>query len=256
MISFKSYCERKFPANWEILDKDGGLFQFRDNSIAKGTGFLVMVLEENSKYEVQLKFENFARTLSSHAAESLSDPASPLKNLLEIYENISVVVHKHYIETNLDPSTSKFENWDFNLIYKKRGGGDHADNFSDILISFLLNIFPYNVEAEEEGSAKSELLTRYERSHRNRSLCIAYHGYNCKVCGLRMKDLYGDIARDYIHVHHLNPLAESGVLEPDPIKDFVPLCPNCHAIAHLQNPPLTVEEIKIKIKENGNAHIK
>jgi 5-methylcytosine-specific restriction protein A len=97
-------------------------------------------------------------------------------------------------------------------------------------------------------------LTKYERSHLNRSLCLAYHGYDCKVCGINLKDKYGDIARDFIHVHHLNPISESGIIKPDPIKDFVPLCPNCHAIAHLKNPPLTVEEIQIKLKENGSKN--
>jgi hypothetical protein len=254
MNTFKAFCERKFPNNFEIVDKGHGLFHFRDNQVSRGNGFLVVVQEEINKYEVTLIFEDFAKELSEYAEKSISDSNNPLRKLFDLNPDLIVVVHKHYIETNLDPTTNKFENWDFKLIYKKGSDKYDADKFSDILISFILYIFPYKLEAEEEGSSKSELLTKYERSHLNRSLCLAYYGYNCKACGINLKDKYGDIARDFIHVHHLNPISESGIVKPDPIKDFVPLCPNCHAIAHLRNPPLTVEEIQIILKENGNAN--
>lgn len=254
MNTFKTYCEKKFPNNWEIVEKGHGLFHFRDNLINRGNGFLVVIQEEINKYEVTLIFEDFAKELSEYAENSISDYNNPLRKLFDLNKDLTVVVHKHYIEINLDPTTNKFENWDFKLIYKKGSDRYDADKFSDILISFILYIFPYKFEAEEEGAPKSELLTKYERSHLNRSLCLAYYGYNCKACGINLKDKYGDIARDFIHVHHLNPISESGIIEPDPIKYFVPLCPNCHSIAHLKNPPLTVEEIQIILKENGNAN--
>ena len=254
MDAFKIYCKRKFPNNWEIVDKGHGLFHFRDSLISRGNGFLVVIQEEIHKYEVTLIFEDFAKELSEYAEKSISNPKNPLRKLFDLSVDLTVVVHKHYVEMNLNPSTNKFENWDFKLIYKKGNDKYDADKFSDILISLILYIFPYKFEAEEEGVAKSELLTRHERSHLNRSLCIAYYGYNCKACYINLKDKYGEIARDFIHVHHLNPIAESGITKPDPIKDFVPLCPNCHAIAHLQNPPLNVKEIQVILKENGNAN--
>jgi hypothetical protein len=254
MNTFKTYCERKFPNNWEIVDKGHGLFHFRDNLISKGNGFLVVVQEEINKYEVTLIFENFAKELSDYAEKNISKSNNPLRKLFDLNLNLTAVVHKHYIETNLDPNTNKFEKWDFKLIYKKVSDSNEADKFSDILISFILFIFPYKLDSEDEGSGKSETLTKYERSHLNRSLCLAYYGYNCRACFINLKEKYGDIARDFIHVHHLNPISESGIIKPDPIKDFVPLCPNCHAIAHLKNPPLTVEEIQTIINENGNTN--
>lgn len=254
MNTFKNYCVSKFPNNWEIVDKGHGLFHFRDNLVIKGNGYLVVVQEEIYKYEVTLIFENFAKELSEYAEKSISESDNPLRKLFDQNSDLTVVVHKHFIETNLDPSTNRFENWDFKLIYKKGRDIYDADKFSDILISFILYIFPYKLDAEEEGASKSVLLTEYERSHLNRSLCLAYYGYNCKACGINLKEKYGDIARDFIHVHHINPISTSGIQKPDPIKDFVPLCPNCHAIAHLRVPPLTVEEIQIILKENGNAN--
>jgi 5-methylcytosine-specific restriction protein A len=254
MYTFKTYCERKFPNNWEIVDKGNGLFHFRDNLVSRGNGFIVVVQEEINNYEVILIFENFAKDLSEYAAKKITEANNPLSKLFDSNSNLTAIVHKHYIETNLDPSTNKFENWNFKLIYRKERIFHDADKFSDILISFILYIFPYKLESEEEGAAKSVLLTKYERSHLNRSLCLAYYGYNCKACGVNLKDKYGDIAREFIHVHHLNPIAQNGIIKPDPIKDFVPLCPNCHAIAHLKNPPITVEEIQKILENNGNTN--
>lgn len=254
MVTLKTYCERKFPRNWEIVDKQNGLFHFRDNLISRGNGFTVVLQEETNNYEVTLSFENFARDLSEYALKRISETGSPLRKLFNLKANLTVVVHKHYTETNLDPASKKFENWDFKLIYKKENDKFDADNFSDILISFILYLFPYKLEAEEEGASSSALLTKFERSHLNRSLCLAYHGYNCKACDLNMKDKYGDIARDFIHVHHLNPMSTTGITTPDPIRDFVPLCPNCHAIAHLETPPVTVEEIQLILKNNASTN--
>jgi hypothetical protein len=256
MITFSDYCKRKFPSNWEITDKGEGLFLFRDNLVVRGSGFLVVVQEETNAYVVTLEFESFAKELSDYAEKSLSESNNPLRRLFHLNSNLEVVIQKQYIELNLNPKSIKFDNWNFKLIYKKVNVNKDIDNFSDILISFILYIFPYKVEAEEEGAAKSQLLTKYERSHLNRSLCLAYYGYSCNACGIDLKDRYGDIARDFIHVHHLNPISETGVIIPDPILDFVPLCPNCHAIAHLRNPPITIEEIKEMLNENGNNYPK
>jgi hypothetical protein len=48
----------------------------------------------------------------------------------------------------------------------------------------------------------------------------------------------------FIHVHHRKPLALIGrSYAVNPVKDLVPVCPNCHAMLHTQNPPLSVEEL-------------
>lgn len=256
MNNFKKYCELKFPQNWKIEDSGNNSFHFRDNQINRGLGFNVVVQEELNKYEVSINFENFAKDLSNHAEKIISCIPNSLSKLFESCPNLTTIVHKHYIETNLNPESIIFENWDLNIIYKKVDEFNDADKFSDILISSILFLFPYELEGEEEGAAKSEILTKYERSHLNRSLCLAYHGYNCKACNINLKEQYGDIARNFIHVHHLCPISESGKVIPNPITDFVPLCPNCHSIAHLRTPPLTIEEIQNMINKNGNTNIK
>ena len=40
--------------------------------------------------------------------------------------------------------------------------------------------------------------------------------------------------------------------EVDPIKDLIPVCPNCHAMIHSKRPAFTIEEIKEIRKTTDN----
>ena len=95
-----------------------------------------------------------------------------------------------------------------------------------------------------EGSVMEIKANRYERDRRNRAAAIAIHGTACKGCGLEMGTQYGPLATGYIEIHHITPLSELGTnYTINPALDLVPLCPNCHAVVHRQNPPLTVDEL-------------
>jgi 5-methylcytosine-specific restriction protein A len=37
----------------------------------------------------------------------------------------------------------------------------------------------------------------------------------------------------------------------DPINDLIPVCPNCHAMLHMESPPLSISKLKELIVENG-----
>ncbi len=88
----------------------------------------------------------------------------------------------------------------------------------------------------QEGQSHLYLATRVERNKLARKRCLAFHGYNCKACDLSMADVYGALAHESIHVHHIRPMSLSVEEHAvDPIQDMVPLCPNCHHIAHLRN---------------------
>lgn len=99
--------------------------------------------------------------------------------------------------------------------------------------------------ARNEGAMLQTHLTKYERDPLLRIACLAVHGCKCAACGIDFAETYGPIADGFIHVHHLEPLAVVGKEhDVNPITDLVPLCPNCHAVAHMQDPPLTPEEIR------------
>lgn len=63
--------------------------------------------------------------------------------------------------------------------------------------------------------------------------------YTCQTCGFKL-ELDGKFV---IEVHHAQPLAATGESETS-IEQLISLCPTCHRIAHLRNPPYGVGEIR------------
>ncbi len=96
-----------------------------------------------------------------------------------------------------------------------------------------------------EGTAKQMIQTRYERNPYAKVACIKHYGYSCSVCEFDFEKRFGDLGKNFIHVHHLTLVSTVGKTEVDPIKDLRPVCPNCHAMLHRQNPPLTIEKLKM-----------
>jgi 5-methylcytosine-specific restriction protein A len=96
-----------------------------------------------------------------------------------------------------------------------------------------------------EGATKKVSVNAFERSSAARKKCIEYHGTSCAVCGMSFRNTYGDIGDGFIQVHHLKPLSSvDGQYEVDPIKDMIPVCPNCHAMIHKREKPYSIDEIK------------
>ena len=100
-----------------------------------------------------------------------------------------------------------------------------------------------------EGKVKEVTLKTYDRNTLARQVCIEHHGYNCAVCSFNFADVYGALGTNYIEVHHLKQLADSGEeYQIDPIKDLRPVCSNCHRMLHKERPPLSIEELQENIK--------
>ena len=96
-----------------------------------------------------------------------------------------------------------------------------------------------------EGAARSVLVNAYERDRNARAACLKAHGMRCAVCRMSFAEIYGDIGRGFIHVHHKKPLAlRRAEYTLRPTIDLVPVCPNCHAMLHTTSPPLAVEDLK------------
>lgn len=100
-----------------------------------------------------------------------------------------------------------------------------------------------------EGVSKPITINAYERNSQARNACIEHYGTTCLVCGMSFYEKYGDIGKDFIHVHHIKPLGEIGKkYQVDPIKDLCPVCPNCHAMIHMRKPPYSIDELKAMLK--------
>jgi 5-methylcytosine-specific restriction protein A len=97
-------------------------------------------------------------------------------------------------------------------------------------------------------------VNRYERDPDSRRVCLAFHGTSCAACGFSFEVSYGDAGTGAIEVHHVVPPAmlRSGY-QLDPVADLVPLCPNCHAMAHHGvASPRTVSELRNIILAAGH----
>jgi 5-methylcytosine-specific restriction protein A len=117
-------------------------------------------------------------------------------------------------------------------------------------------MIPYRAPGElppdsyEEGSVVRVEVNRYERDRATRAACITHYGTACTVCGFDFEVTYGELGRDFIHVHHLKEISTLGPRHGiDPIKDLRPLCPNCHAMAHRRTPAVPLTELRKALRK-------
>lgn len=128
----------------------------------------------------------------------------------------------------------------------------------DPLLSYIESCFSscdpteiINSQGIFEGALKSVLVNKYERNNHARMMCLSKHGYSCSVCGLNFEQKYGEIGRNFIHVHHIIPISTIGrEYQIDPEKDLVPVCPNCDAMLHKgqDGKTLTIQELRDFLK--------
>ena len=166
----------------------------------------------------------------------------------------------------------KDANWDEFQISMTRTYGNLAESMPALKIALidllaiilsLTNLTPEDrnpLENEdidesqfrEEGGESEVTCKKYERSRFNRQLCLSYYGFRCRACNKLMEEIYGKAGTSVIHVHHLTPVSlMGGPRTLNPIRDLVPLCPNCHNVAHRKHPPYSLDELRefLEIKD-------
>lgn len=96
-----------------------------------------------------------------------------------------------------------------------------------------------------EGSKVPVSGLRIERNSRARAACIAHYGTNCCICDFDFEESYGELGKEFIHVHHLKSIsASAGKHTVCPKEDLRPVCPNCHAMIHRFGENRSIEEIR------------
>ncbi len=117
--------------------------------------------------------------------------------------------------------------------------------------------YPEDDEKLYEGALVTVKANKYERNQKARRECVAKKGYQCSVCGRDFEATYGEIGKNFIHVHHLTPISTIGKeYELNVDTDLVPVCPNCHYMLHRKDPPYTIEELKDILFEVESAKVK
>lgn len=128
-----------------------------------------------------------------------------------------------------------------------------VSGFVGQLWTMILAVIPYTIEGEKEGTEYEKTITTHERNPINRQLCLQLKGYACAVCGMKFEDVYGQIGKEFIEIHHTNPVSEMGDSHAvDIVEELVPLCSNCHSMIHRRRPPYSVEELKSLIQNKGH----
>jgi predicted HNH restriction endonuclease len=105
-----------------------------------------------------------------------------------------------------------------------------------------------------EGAKKKIYVNAYERNKEARAKCIKYYGTNCYICEMEFSDIYGKLGKDFIHVHHLVEISKiKANYVVDPIKDLIPVCPNCHAMLHYGKYEVNVNALKKIVNERKRS---
>ena len=108
-----------------------------------------------------------------------------------------------------------------------------------------------------EGAKIKITVNAYERDPRAVKICKDHYmqidgKLICQICGFDFGEVYGLEFANKIHIHHIKPLFEIGeTYEVDPIKDLIPVCPNCHMALHA-NGGIGVKQLKKKLLKRKN----
>lgn len=103
-----------------------------------------------------------------------------------------------------------------------------------------------------EGKLSQVNINIRERNRTARNKCIESKGKKCAVCEFDFEKFYGELGKDFIHVHHVNPISNrEKEYKIDNIEDeLIPVCPNCHAMLHRRKEVISIEELKQIIESN------
>jgi 5-methylcytosine-specific restriction protein A len=201
-----------------------------------GAGRIASVARREADFEDPSKEAWYADVRFDYLANS---PTSVVASHIELAQQLAVLPRA------FTPQTSG---------HSFTGNDDELEGLWSKLIGHSETIYPdeiSNVSDTQytEGLKKAVIVNKYERNFEARLKCIEAHGTACKACGINLGVVYGpELGKKYIHIHHLVPLKEIGSeYYVDPIKDLVPLCPNCHSMVHQIDPPLAIEELRKKI---------
>ncbi|MFH1210249.1 MAG: HNH endonuclease [archaeon] len=113
----------------------------------------------------------------------------------------------------------------------------------------------------EEGALQKTNVNQRKRSNKLRALAIQHFkskltGLTCEVCNFDFHRVYGNLGKDFIEIHHKEPISEldiNGTSQNlnEALKKVAPLCSNCHRMIHRNKKQmLSIEELKKIIKSS------
>jgi hypothetical protein len=99
-----------------------------------------------------------------------------------------------------------------------------------------------------EGARVAVRVNAYEQNSSARMRSIERWGQDCTVCGFNFERAYVELGAGFIYVHHLIPISSVGEeYELNPESDLRPVCANCHAMLHQEDPPISIAELRKRL---------
>lgn len=129
-----------------------------------------------------------------------------------------------------------------------------SDKTSDVLNALISEADETLADPSEEywDIEGRQLLKRHVTKERSRRLIKAFKAqlidFSCTVCGFSFEHTYGNLGVGFVEAHHTVPIGALTVQTKISVSDLVPVCSNCHRMLHRSNPPLTVSDLKMKLK--------
>lgn len=240
----------------------GSTAVIRADQLPAPNGFAVEVNRSWRSLEAKLVPDNFAGALLATMASSDPQMRQTYRSLaafaIQSGVRFEVRINGTQCDISRDLPPGPWSRIEFSASKLTDAEGEQAarenESFASLFLSLLFALIPtedrtpgdYHQSGGLPEGAKTRIeVNKYERSSANRAACLAACGTRCRGCGLDMAERYGPIAAGFIEVHHVTPVSRMGEgYLVDPLKDLVPLCPNCHAIVHRTDPPMTVEELR------------
>lgn len=218
-------------------------------------GFQVRISEQLGRLGAALELDTLAGRILSlmHRASELQ-----WEQFVALALAVSNTTTSSEITANSAPIRGKPESLQtIEIRLSKRttdGDARHdAANLAAAVFSLVLTLLPIDDDSAEvaetfefavEGAKSRREINHYERSRSNRAIAIAIHGTRCAACDFDFGVAYGAVGDGYIEVHHLEPVHAMGAPRVvDPANELVPLCSNCHRMAHRRIPPFTPREL-------------
>lgn len=219
-------------------------------------GFSIDFSFELGVARATLSLDSLASPLVKELNEFTARNWSMIQALLEALDRNSMSIQVMNRGSLVDAANNVFDGT-FNISGKAIS--HIANDAASGLMSAMISLFGFMAGEESsfdvddfkpEGASHQALTRRYERSRFNRNIAIQIHGLTCKACGFNFRNFYGELGAGVIEVHHLMPVhLMSEVRVVDPRTELVPLCSNCHTMAHRIDPPITLAELRNMVAE-------
>lgn len=236
----------------QLSDKSSRL-SLRPSGVEAGRGFVISFAATDGLLVSTLTMESFAGSLLAemrlNQMRYLSHWSARWKELIDLGSTVMCQIGSEKMsEPNFELAT-----WS-SLLIGATTPTNLLSNHDDIFkacqkfVDLVLAIAPVDDLVENlgdyEGESSRVNVNKYERSRRNRQICLDTFGHSCKVCEFNFEVKYGELGRGFAEVHHVEPVSlMEGPRRLDPLKDLVVLCSNCHSMAHRESPPVTPERL-------------